>query len=59
MTEFISLSRKKEAFEPRVPGEVCVYCCGPTAHARIHLGEKADKIRDELRLRGILVQDQN
>ena len=36
---FNSLSRKKEAFEPRIPGKVCVYSCGPTAHARIHLGE--------------------
>ncbi|MGD2036440.1 MAG: cysteine--tRNA ligase, partial [Desulfobacterales bacterium] len=36
---FNSLSRKKEVFEPRTPGKVSVYSCGPTAHARIHLGE--------------------
>ena len=36
---FNGLSRKKEVFEPRIPGKVCVYSCGPTAHARIHLGE--------------------
>jgi cysteinyl-tRNA synthetase len=36
---FNSLSRKKEVFEPRTPGKVNVYSCGPTAHARIHLGE--------------------
>jgi cysteinyl-tRNA synthetase len=34
-----SLSRKKEVFEPRTPGKVSVYSCGPTAHSRIHLGE--------------------
>lgn len=34
-----ALSRKKEVFEPRVPGKASVYSCGPTAHARIHLGE--------------------
>jgi cysteinyl-tRNA synthetase len=34
-----ALSRKKEAFETRVPGKAAVYSCGPTAHARIHLGE--------------------
>jgi len=36
---FNSLSRKKEVFEPRTPGKVNVYSCGPTAHTRIHLGE--------------------
>ena len=36
---FNSLSRKKEVFEPRTPGKVNIYSCGPTAHKRIHLGE--------------------
>ena len=36
---FNSLSRKKEVFEPRTPGKVNIYSCGPTAHTRIHLGE--------------------
>jgi cysteinyl-tRNA synthetase len=36
---FNSLSRKKEIFEPRTPGKVNIYSCGPTAHTRIHLGE--------------------
>jgi cysteinyl-tRNA synthetase len=36
---FNSMSRKKEAFEPRTPGKVNIYSCGPTAHTRIHLGE--------------------
>jgi cysteinyl-tRNA synthetase len=36
---FNSLSRTKEPFEPILPGKVSMYSCGPTAHARIHLGE--------------------
>ena len=34
-----ALSRKKEIFEPRIPGKATVYSCGPAADARIHLGE--------------------
>jgi cysteinyl-tRNA synthetase len=36
---FNTMSRKKEPFEPLVPGKVSVYSCGPTAHARMHVGE--------------------
>ncbi len=36
---FNTINRKKEVFEPQVPGKVSVYSCGPTAHARAHLGE--------------------
>jgi cysteinyl-tRNA synthetase len=36
---FNIMSRKKEHFEPHVAGEVSVYSCGPTAHARINLAE--------------------
>ncbi len=36
---FNTMSRKKELFEPLVPGKVSMYSCGLTAHARIHLGE--------------------
>ena len=36
---FNTMSRKKEPFEPLVPGKVSVYSCGPTAHARLHVGE--------------------
>ena len=36
---FNTMSRKKELFEPSVPGKVSMYSCGLTAHARIHLGE--------------------
>ncbi len=36
---FNTLSRSKETFEPLRPGKASVYSCGPTAHARMHLGE--------------------
>jgi len=36
---FNTLSRQKEPFEPLVPGKVSMYSCGPTAHARMHVGE--------------------
>ncbi len=33
-----TLSRKKEAFEPLVPGEVSIYLCGPTVYKESHIG---------------------
>ncbi len=36
---FNTLSRSKEDFVPLVPGKVSLYSCGPTAHARMHVGE--------------------
>jgi len=36
---FNTLSRTKEQFEPIAPGNVSMYSCGPTAHARMHIGE--------------------
>lgn len=36
---FNTLSRAKERFEPLVPGKISMYTCGPTAHARMHVGE--------------------
>ncbi len=36
---FNTLTRRRDAFEPLVPGRVSMYSCGPTAHARMHLGE--------------------
>lgn len=57
---FNTLNRKKEIFEPQVPGKVTVYSCGPTAHARAHLGEMrrivfADLICRYLEYRGYAV----
>jgi len=36
---FNTLTRTKEPFEPIRAGEVGMYSCGPTAYARIHIGE--------------------
>ena len=57
---FDPLSRKKNVFEPQVPGKVSVYSCGPTAHARAHLGEMrrivfADLVCRYLEYRGYAV----
>ena len=29
---------KKEEFQPKEPGKVSIYCCGPTTYNYIHLG---------------------
>ncbi|MBC2742038.1 MAG: cysteine--tRNA ligase [Desulfosarcina sp.] len=36
---FNTMTRKKERFLPMNPGKVSMYACGPTAHARMHVGE--------------------
>ena len=36
---FNTMTRKKERFVPINPGKVSMYACGPTAHARMHVGE--------------------
>jgi len=36
---FNTLGRIKEPFEPLLPGKVSLYSCGPTAYARLHVGE--------------------
>lgn len=36
---FNTMSRSKELFEPIMPGKASVYSCGPTADARIQIGE--------------------
>ena len=33
-----SLTRRKERFVPRVPGQVGMYLCGPTVYGRFHIG---------------------
>jgi cysteinyl-tRNA synthetase len=33
-----SQSKKKEVFEPLVPGQVKMYCCGPTVYDFLHVG---------------------
>jgi cysteinyl-tRNA synthetase len=36
---FNTMGRSKEPFESLIPGKVSMYSCGPTAHARMHVGE--------------------
>ena len=38
MRIYNTLKRKKEVFEPIVPGEVKLYSCGPTVYNYIHVG---------------------
>lgn len=33
-----TLSGKKEEFKPIIPGQVSIYCCGPTVYNFIHIG---------------------
>jgi cysteinyl-tRNA synthetase len=54
---FNTMGHSKQPFEPLVPGKVSMYSCGPTAHARMHLGECrrfvfADLLCRYLELRG-------
>ncbi|MBO4382812.1 MAG: class I tRNA ligase family protein, partial [Clostridia bacterium] len=38
MQVFNTLTRKKEELVPQVPGELKIYCCGPTVYNYIHIG---------------------
>ncbi|MBJ7347348.1 MAG: cysteine--tRNA ligase [Thermoleophilaceae bacterium] len=33
-----TLTRELEVFQPRQPGRVAIYACGPTVYSRIHIG---------------------
>ncbi|WP_287129629.1 cysteine--tRNA ligase [Candidatus Cyanaurora vandensis] len=56
-----TLSRRKEPFVPRVPGQVSVYVCGVTVYDRCHIGHGRafvvwDTLRRYLVWRGFQVQ---
>jgi len=56
-----SLTRKKEDFEPAVPGKVTMYVCGPTVYAMSHIGHARsavcfDAIQRYLRYKGFEVK---
>ena len=58
---FNTLNKRKEPFEPVIPGSVSLYSYGPTAHARMHIGEMrryvfADQLCRYLRYRGYRVK---
>ena len=60
MKLFNSMSRKKEEFVPITPGEVKMYCCGPTVCNYIHVGNARpmilfDVLRRYLEYRGYKV----
>lgn len=38
MEIYNTLTRRKETFQPREPGKVLIYVCGPTTYNYIHLG---------------------
>ena len=38
MEIYNTLTRRKETFQPREPGKVYMYVCGPTTYNYIHLG---------------------
>ncbi|MDO9557635.1 MAG: cysteine--tRNA ligase [Coriobacteriia bacterium] len=56
-----TLTRRKEEFEPREPGKVAMYVCGPTVYNHIHIGNGRtfltfDVIRRYLTWRGLEVR---
>jgi cysteinyl-tRNA synthetase len=58
---FNTLGRRLERFEPRVPGRVSVYSCGPTVYAYQHIGNMrtyvfADTLGRVLRWKGYEVR---
>jgi cysteinyl-tRNA synthetase len=60
MEVYNTLGRSLEAFEPRTPGEVSMYACGPTVQAAPHVGHGRqavafDVIRNYLEWRGYRV----
>ncbi len=53
-TIYNTLSRKKEVFEPLVPGHVGMYVCGPTVYGDPHLGHARSAITFDLLYRYLL-----
>jgi cysteinyl-tRNA synthetase len=51
---FNSLTRKKENFNPLVPGKAGMYVCGPTVYSNAHLGHARPAITFDLLYRYLL-----
>ncbi len=51
---FNSLTRKKEKFEPLVPGKAGMYVCGPTVYSNAHLGHARPAVTFDLLYRYLL-----
>ncbi len=54
LTIYNTLTRKKEVFEPLVPGHVGMYVCGPTVYGDPHLGHARSAITFDLLYRYLL-----
>ena len=57
---FNSMTQQKEELSPRTPGEVGIYCCGPTVYGPVHIGNARPYVtfavlRSWLRYRGLRV----
>lgn len=60
MEIYNTLTRRKETFQPREPGNVYIYVCGPTTYNYIHLGNARplvffDTVRRYLKWKGYRV----
>ncbi len=51
LTVYNTLSRKKEAFVPLVPGRVHMYVCGPTVYDHAHLGHAKTYVNFDMLVR--------
>ena len=49
-----TLTRRKEVFEPLVPGNAGLYVCGPTVYSNSHLGHARPAITFDLLYRYLL-----
>lgn len=54
ITLFNTLSRRKETFVPLEPGEILLYCCGPTVYDYAHVGNLRTYVFEDVLLRCLL-----
>jgi cysteinyl-tRNA synthetase len=50
---FNTRTRRQEAFQPRVPGQVGLYACGPTVYHYAHIGNLRTYIFEDLLVRAL------
>jgi cysteinyl-tRNA synthetase len=50
---FNTLGRQKQAFEPRVPGKVSMYTCGPTVYKYAHVGNMRTYLMSDFWVRAL------
>ncbi len=59
LTIYNTLTRKKEAFTPAVPGSVGMYVCGPTVYGHSHVGHAKSYVSFDVILRYLRTLDLN